>query len=159
MATAKKAAPKKAAVKKTAAKKVTAVAKPARAASTESSSTKGSTIDAYVDALEAWQQEIAHPFAALVAKVAPKSSAYIKWGHPVWDLGGPFALLKPAKAHVTLGFWRGGQMSDAKGILEGDGDGMRYVKLKSGQQLPPSLAELVREAVALNAQHGDPLKR
>ncbi|WNG34755.1 DUF1801 domain-containing protein [Archangium violaceum] len=158
MATAKKTAPKKTAAKKTAPKKATAVAKPERAAPKESPM-KGSTIDAYVGALETWQQEIARPFAALIAKVAPKSSAYIKWGHPVWDHGGPFALLKPAKAHVTLGFWRGGQMKDAEGLLEGDGDGMRYVKIKSGQQLPSTLAELVREAVALNAQHGDPLKR
>ncbi|TQF17995.1 hypothetical protein FJV41_00160 [Myxococcus llanfairpwllgwyngyllgogerychwyrndrobwllllantysiliogogogochensis] len=125
----------------------------------QTSSAQGSAVDAFVARMEGWQQDIVRPLAALIAKEAPGASAYIKWGHPVWDHAGPFALVKAAKAHVTLGFWRGGQMRDADGILEGDSDGMRYVRIQSGQRLPASLAALVHEALALNQKHGDPLKR
>ncbi|MFP2932883.1 DUF1801 domain-containing protein [Pyxidicoccus sp. 3LG] len=176
-ATAKKAAPRKAAVKKPAAKKSATPKKPAAkkpAAAKKSaavpklspanvvpkvSPARGAAVDAFVAGLAPWQQDIVRPLAALFAAEAPGAAAYVKWGHPVWDQAGPFALVKPAKAHVTLGFWRGGQLSDADGILEGDGDGMRYVRIQAGQPLPASLAALVHEAVALNEKHGDPLKR
>ncbi|MCP3140296.1 DUF1801 domain-containing protein [Pyxidicoccus xibeiensis] len=162
----KQAAPKKAAAKKAAAKKAVAT-KAAQAVPKLSPSAvvpkalaaKGASIEGFIAALEGWQQAIVRPLAALIAKEAPEAAAYVKWGHPVWDVGGPFALVKPAKGHVTLGFWRGGQLSDADGILEGEGAGMRYVRIPQGGALPASLAALVREAVALNERHGDPLKR
>ncbi|MBJ6759192.1 DUF1801 domain-containing protein [Myxococcaceae bacterium JPH2] len=181
MATAKKTAPRKT-VKKTAppkaatakkapvakkapaAKKSPAAAKPApkvakAPSTTKASPSQGAAVDAFIAKMEPWQQDLARALSALVASVAPKASAYVKWGHPIWDHAGPFVLAKPAKAHLTIGLWRGGQLRDPDHILEGDGEGMRFVRLRSGQQLPASLATLLREAVALNNKLGDPLKR
>jgi len=32
-------------------------------------------------------------------------------GHPVYEAGGPVCLFKAQKDHVTLGFWRGADMT------------------------------------------------
>jgi hypothetical protein len=117
-----------------------------------------SSIDGWIAALEPWQQQLVGAFAALVARTVQEASAYVKWGHPVWDFRGPFVLIKPYGGHVTVGFWRGAQLTDTAGILEGGG-GMRYAKIKAGDRLPASLAPLLREAAALNERLGDPLKR
>ncbi|QSQ14089.1 DUF1801 domain-containing protein [Myxococcus landrumensis] len=162
MATAKKAAPRK-----TAAKTKTPVTKKVsksgtaspKAKSAPKSAPQGAVVEAFIAKLESWQQELVRELAALFAAEAPKASTYVKWGHPIWDHAGPFVLVKPAKAHLLIGFWRGGQMKDAEGILEGEGTGMRYLRLQSGQRPPASLASLVRQALVLNEKHGDPMKR
>ncbi|AGC47097.1 hypothetical protein MYSTI_05821 [Myxococcus stipitatus DSM 14675] len=166
MATAKKAAPRKTATKKApAAKKAVATKKAPvakKVAATKNAAapvSQGAVVEAFIGKLESWQQALVRELAALFAAEAPKASTYVKWGHPIWDHAGPFVLVKPAKAHVLIGFWRGGQMKDAEGILEGEGTGMKYLRLQSGQRPPASLAALVRQALVLNEKHGDPMKR
>ncbi|WP_338864696.1 DUF1801 domain-containing protein [Myxococcus stipitatus] len=165
MATAKKTATRKTAAKKTVSKAGTSSpkakrAKPAPAStSAKEAAPQDAAVEAFIAKLESSQQDLVRALASLIAAEAPKASAYVKWGHPLWDQAGPFVLVKPAKAHVTVGFWRGGQMRDAENLLEGEGTGMKYVRIPSGQQPPTGLAGLVREAVALNEKHGDPLKR
>ena len=54
-------------------------------------------------------------------------------GHPtacVADAG--FAYVNAFKAHVNVGFFRGAEIADPKGILEGTGKFMRHVKLRHG---------------------------
>jgi hypothetical protein len=150
--TKKAAAPKKSA----APKKLTA--KPTRSAP-KVSSEKGKSVSTYTDTLPEWQREIAHAIGALVAKEAPRSTASIKWAQPVWEHGGPLAWFRASKNHVSFGFWRGAELEDPDGVLEGDGDRMRHVKIKMGDSLPRRLGAMVRAAVALNEQHGDPTKK
>ncbi|RJS25709.1 hypothetical protein DRW03_04295 [Corallococcus sp. H22C18031201] len=165
MAPVKKSAPAKTAKAKKApaAKKSPAAARPApkaaRGSTSEAAPSQDAAVDAFIAKMESWQQDLVHALSALVAAAAPKASVYVKWGHPIWDQAGPFVLAKPAKAHLTIGLWRGGQLRDPDHILEGDGEGMRYVRLRAGQQLPASLATLLREAVALNNKLGNPMKR
>ena len=65
-------------------------------------------------------------------------------------------FIKAAKAHVTFGFWRGAELSDDGGVLEG-GERMKHVKITSPDTLDEELlAALVREAAALNGSKGDP---
>jgi hypothetical protein len=54
-------------------------------------------------------------------------------GHPtacVDDAG--FAYVNAFKAHVNVGFFRGAELADPAGLLEGTGKFMRHVKLKPG---------------------------
>jgi hypothetical protein len=93
-------------------------------------------------------------------KAAPGAAASIKWGHPVFQDNGPFALIKPAPAHVTFGLWRGAEMADPKKLLTGDGDQMRYVKILELAAIDEkALTAFVKEAVKLNRAKGDPTKR
>jgi hypothetical protein len=160
--TATKAPAKKTATKtpakKTAAKKTAAPA--AGRMTAKVSPLKGMPVEQYLSAKVAgWQADVARRLVALVKKVAPDSAVAIKWGQPVFELNGPFAYLKPAKAHLTFGFWRGAELADPKKVLSA-GERMSHVKLTGPEEVDEgALGALVKEAAKLNREKGDPTKR
>ena len=46
-----------------------------------------------------------------------------------------FAYVNAFKAHVNVGFFRGAELSDPKGLLEGNGKFMRHVKLRPDREV------------------------
>jgi hypothetical protein len=160
---------KKSAAKKKPAAKVKAKAKPVakkkkvaakKYVAPKVSPLKGMSPDDWAKRLEGWQADAMKIIRALVTRHAPNATLSIKWGQPVWEQVGPFAWARPSAKHFSFGFWRGAELSDPGGHLEGDGDRMRHVKITSAEhaeQLP--LAAYVSEAVALNVAKGDPTKR
>lgn len=150
----KKTAPAK---KKAAPKKAPATRKPAP----RTSPLRGVSVEAWASKkLSGWQADALRIIQALVARYAPSATASIKWGQPVWEQNGPFAWARPAAKHFSFGFWRGAEMSDPEGRLEGEGDRMRHVKITSAEQISElPLASYVEQAVALNAKKGDPTQR
>ncbi len=143
------------------AKKPSATARKAPATKVPSvSPVRGNSADWYLGTLSGWQGAVARDVTAVFAKAAPKATSGVKWAQLVWELGGPFAFMKANKAHLTLGFWRGAELLDPGGLLEGDGDRMRHLKLREGQALPEkAITAFVKQAVALNRANGDPTKR
>jgi hypothetical protein len=64
--------------------------------------------------------DIVKELVTTVKKTAFKCESGIKWTQPVfWDDNGPFCFIKAHKNHVNIGFWRGVQLKDSKGLLEG----------------------------------------
>ena len=52
-------------------------------------------------------------------------------GHPTACVGdAAFAYVNAFKAHVNVGFFRGAEIADPEGLLEGTGRFMRHVKLR-----------------------------
>src|SRR5580765_2018998 len=52
-------------------------------------------------------------------------------GHPTACLGdAAFGYVNAFKAHVNVGFFRGAEIADPEGLLEGTGKFMRHVKLR-----------------------------
>lgn len=159
---------KKAPATKTAARKPVA-RKPATGKSTASkpptrtvarvSPLRGMDVERYIESkIAGWQQGAARRIVALVARVAPSSSVSIKWSQPVFEQNGPFAFLRAAKAHLTVGFWRGAELPDAPGFERGDR--MGNIKFKDAAQVDERLLEsLVRAAVRLNLEKGNPTRR
>lgn len=122
----------------------------------------GMTVAAYCSKLPLLQRGVAEALRKLVAKEAPEATASVKWSQPVFEQGGPLAYLRPAGAHVTFGFWRGAELADPEGLLEGSGERMRHVKLASVADVKAreaQLAAFIRQAVALNQAKGDPTRR
>jgi hypothetical protein len=121
---------------------------------------KGMAVDAWVKKkTSGWQRTVVERLLALAKRAAPAAAVTIKWAQPVLEQNGPLAFIKPAKAHVTFGFWRGAELTDDDGVLEG-GDRMKHVKIGSLEALDERrLSALLRQAVALNAKHGNPTKR
>jgi hypothetical protein len=65
--------------------------------------------------------------------------------------------MKAAKNHVTFGFWRGADLDDEQGLLEGTGDKMRHIKIrKAGDVRSAAFKKLINQAVKLNKDDGDP---
>ena len=46
-----------------------------------------------------------------------------------------FAYVNAFTAHVNVGFFRGAELSDPNGLLQGDGKFMRHVKLRPDRQV------------------------
>lgn len=118
------------------------------------------TIEGYIATkLSGWQSDVVTTLHKLVMEAAPTAKGTIKWAQPVYEENGPICYIKDFKGHVNFGFWRGAEMADPHGILQGDGDRMRHINLTGVQDIKPDLfKELVRTAVQLNRTLGDPTK-
>ncbi|MGQ0600938.1 MAG: DUF1801 domain-containing protein [Anaerolineales bacterium] len=116
-------------------------------------------VDDYIAGLPGEHGAIIKELRAIIMKAAPKAEEAVKWAQPVYSFNGPMIFIKAHAKHVNFGFWRGAQMKDAKGLLAGDGDRMRHVKLASVKDInKAAYADFVKQAMALNAKHGDPTK-
>lgn len=69
-------------------------------------------------------------------------------GHPTACVGdAAFAYVNAFKAHVNVGFFRGAEIADPKGLLEGTGKFMRHVKLSpEGEVDAAALTKLIETA-------------
>ena len=60
-----------------------------------------------------------------------------------------FAYVDVFKAHVNVGFFRGAELPDPDGLMEGAGKYMRHVKLRPDQDIDaPALIRLIESAYA-----------
>ena len=131
----------------------------ARATGQPSARSQGKTVDAYEAALSGWQKDVVSSLRAITKAAAPDATESIKWGQPVYEINGPFAYVKAFASTVNFGFWRGAELTDPDGLLDGGGTRMRHVKLTStGDVKAARFAAMVKEAVALNRQKGDPTR-
>jgi hypothetical protein len=88
-------------------------------------------------AIEVWMQEHSDEFGAIAQRwfeVMRSCGADVREllhdGHPTACIGdAAFAYVNAFKAHVNVGFFRGTEIADPKGLLEGTGKFMRHVKL------------------------------
>ena len=71
-------------------------------------------------------------------------------GHPTACVGdAAFAYVNAFKAHVNVGFFRGAEIADPKGLLEGNGKFMRHVKLRPEHDVAAAaLTKLIQTAYA-----------
>jgi len=71
-------------------------------------------------------------------------------GHPTACVGdAAFGYVDAFKDHVNVGFFRGADLPDAGGLLQGTGKSMRHVKLGPGCTVDEAaLRELIRAAYA-----------
>lgn len=71
-------------------------------------------------------------------------------GHPTACVGdAAFAYVNAFRAHVNVGFFRGAEIADADGLLEGTGRFMRHVKLGPDRDVDAAaLTQLIKTAYA-----------
>jgi hypothetical protein len=61
-------------------------------------------------------------------------------GHPTACVGdAAFAYVNAFTAHVNVGFFRGAELADPEGLLEGTGKFMRHVKLRPDRDVDETL--------------------
>jgi hypothetical protein len=76
-------------------------------------------------------------------------------GHPTACVGdAAFGYVNVFTAHVNVGFFRGAELDDPAGLLEGTGKRMRHVKLKPGAEPDPAALEAL-----IVAAHADMVAR
>jgi hypothetical protein len=117
------------------------------------------TVDSYIAGLEDWQGEIVSSVRRILNGAAPNAEEAIKWAQPVYSSNGPFAYIKAFKSSVNFGFWRGVELKDPKGLLQGSGDKMRHVKLTTLDDIDAAaFSDFIDQAMQLNQTKGDPTK-
>ena len=106
-------------------------------------------------AIETWMKrhtgalgEIAKRWFEVMRKCGNDVRELLHDGHPTACVGdAAFAYVNVFKAHVNVGFFRGAEIADPKGVLEGTGKFMRHVKLRPGSDFDAeALAKLVDTA-------------
>jgi len=118
------------------------------------------SVDEYIAAQPDEQRQTAQALRSAVRSADPNLRESLKWAQPVYESNGPVVAIKAFPRHVTLTFWRGAALQDRTNALEGDSDRMRHVRFASADAVDIDLVgNLVREAVALNAELGDPTRR
>lgn len=117
--------------------------------------------DAYVAAIDGWRQARVAALRAVVHEAAPGIEERLKWGHIVCFSDGPVLLIRAEAARVLFGFWRGQRLLHLEPRLRGGGKfELRTLELREDTPFERETAlALVRAAVALNAEVGDPTAR
>ena len=133
---------------------------PARKAASKAAARGGKSVDAYVAGMEGWQAEAAQRLRDVVRSAAPSLAESIKWGQPVYEDNGPVCYFRSNADHLTFGFWRGTELDDPGMLLEGEGDRMKHIKIRSTDAVTgEALAAWVRQGVDLNRRYGNPTSK
>jgi len=93
-------------------------------------------IDEWFDRRPAELSSIAREWFARMRECGDDVRELLHDGHPtacVGDAG--FGYVNVFTAHVNVGFFRGAELRDPAGLLEGDGRFMRHVKLRPGAKV------------------------
>ena len=115
-------------------------------------------VDAYIDALPAWQQEICRQVRALAHAVDPEVRETIKRTvQPYFVLAGNICALLAAKDHVNVFLYDGGIVPDPEGIITAGHDNKtaRTVSYREGEPVNgPALSAMLRRIIADNRAGG-----
>jgi hypothetical protein len=119
---------------------------------------KDPRVDAYIDALPAWQQAICQEVRDLVHGADEEVTETIKRSRqPYFVLAGNICALLAAKDHVNVFLYDGAIVPDPEGILTG-GHGnktARTVAVRQGEALnAPALTAMFRQIIANNRAGG-----
>ena len=119
---------------------------------------KDSRVDAYIDALPAWQQEICQQVRDLVHSVDPEVVETIKRRvQPYFVLEGNICALLAAKDHVNVFLYDGAIVPDPEGIITGGHDNQtaRTVAIRQDEKINTrALGEMFRQIIANNRSGG-----
>jgi hypothetical protein len=120
---------------------------------------RGRVHDEFIAGLPDWQPQAAQILRDLVKRAAPRASEAVKWSQPVFEFNGPFCYLQTHSGHLNFGFWRGVDLEDPEGLLQGTGKKMRHVKITGPNEIPiDALQAMVKQAVQLNDEKGVPTR-
>ncbi len=106
-------------------------------------------------AIESWMREhagelgsIAQRWFEVMRDCGDDVREVLHDGHPTACVeDAAFAYVNAFTAHVNVGFFRGAEIADPDGLLEGTGKFMRHVKLRPGSEVDQSaLKKLVETA-------------
>jgi hypothetical protein len=119
---------------------------------------KDPRVDAYIDPLPMWQQQICHRVRDLVHAADPAVAETVKRTvQPYFVLEGNICALLAAKDHVNVFIYDGGIVPDPEGIITAGHKNKtaRTVAFREGDTInEPALAGIFRQIIANNRAGG-----
>lgn len=121
---------------------------------------KFGSFDDLLDIAEESQRAICESLRDIILAIDPDACEVVRLGDRAATYGvGPkkmsegYTYILPYKSWVNLGFFKGSDLPDPEGVLEGTGAKMRHVKIRSvGQAKEPFIKELIKAALAERKQ-------
>ena len=115
-------------------------------------------VDAFIDDLPDWQQDICREVRELVHAADPEVEETIKrTTQPYFVLSGNICALLAAKDHVNVFLYDGAIVPDPEGIITGGHDNKtaRTVAVKQGEEInAPALTAMFKQIIANNRAGG-----
>jgi hypothetical protein len=115
-------------------------------------------IDAYIDSLPGWQQDICREVRTLVHAADPEVTETVKRSTlPYFVLQGNICALLAAKDHVNVFLYDGAIVPDPGGIITAGHDNKtaRTVAIRQGEVInAPALTAMFRQIIANNRAGG-----
>jgi hypothetical protein len=119
---------------------------------------KDPRVDAYIDGLPAWQQDVCREVRDLVHAADPEVEETIKrTRQPYFVLSGNICALLAAKDHVNVFLYDGAIVPDPEGIITGGHDNKtaRTVAIRKGETINArALTAMFRQIIANNRAGG-----
>lgn len=108
------------------------------------------SFDAYLAAQTPKHRTIIRELRKFVRKTAPHLQEAVKWSNGCWVQGKvPVSYVYCAPDYVQFGFIRGSALKDPKGLLEGNGQYVRYIKVRRRADIDVrAFTNLLKQAVA-----------
>ncbi|MGW0356509.1 DUF1801 domain-containing protein [Nocardia nova] len=115
-------------------------------------------VDAYIDALPAWQRDICRQVRELVHAADRDVAETVKRRvRPYFVLDGNICALLATKTHVDIFLYDGAMVPDPEGIITGGHDNTtaRTVAIREGETInAPALSAMLRQIIANNRAGG-----
>ena len=115
-------------------------------------------VDAYIDALPDWQQDICREVRELIHAADPEVVETIKYrDRPYFVLDGNVCALLAAKGHVNVFLYDGAIVPDPEGIITGghENETARMISIRRGETINArALTEMLRQIIANNRAGG-----
>jgi hypothetical protein len=108
------------------------------------------SFDNYLEDQTPKNQAVIRALRRFVKRAQPGLSETVKWGNGCWvGPDGPVAYVYSATGYVQFGFFRGASLDDPKGLLEGNGQYVRHIKVHSPSEIDKqAFTALLRQATA-----------
>lgn len=106
------------------------------------------TFDLYLADQPAKNQRLIRALRAFVKRAAPQLTESVKWGNGCWLKGKePVSYVYSAPTYVQFGFFRGSGLTDPRGLLEGQGQYVRHIKVRKPADIDEAaFGALLRQA-------------
>jgi hypothetical protein len=102
---------------------------------------KYASFDAYLEDQPARNQTVIRALRVLVKRAAPELQEAVMWGNGCWVKPKkpkgkvPICYVYSAPDHVQFGFIRGSSLKDPKGLLVGNGQYVRHLKVRRASDI------------------------
>ena len=109
---------------------------------------KYASFDDYLDDQPPKNRSIIRALRRFVKRVESGLEESVKWGNGCWVKGKvPISYVYSAPDYVQFGFFRGSALKDPRGLLEGNGQYVRHVKVRKPSDIDEDVFKaLLRQA-------------
>ena len=129
---------------------------------TKDTTTPSERITKHIAELADWRGTMLARLRQLILEADPALVEEWKWETPVWSHQGNVVAAGAFKDHIKLNFFKGASLQDPHRLFNAglDAKASRAIDFHEGDTINgPALQELIRAAIALNANKQKPAKR